>query len=124
MDSKIVTGVIPARMASSRFPGKPLIDLMGFPMIEHVWKRSKLCKQIDSAWKDGSVGKALVIQRELTPLYTAIFAESNPIGIKYAAYKLGLCSDEILLPLTFANKETRDKIDIELERLKDLEGNV
>ena len=84
----------------------------------------KLCKQIDSLWKDGSVGKALVIQRELTPLYTAIFAESNPIGIKYAAYKLGLCSDEILLPLTFASKDTRDKIDIELERLKDLEENV
>ncbi len=84
----------------------------------------KLCKQIDSSWKDGQIGKALVIQRELTPLYTSIFAESNPIGIKYAAYKLGLCSDEILLPLTFASKETRDKIDIELERLKDLEENV
>lgn len=84
----------------------------------------RLCKQIDNTWKDGQVGKALVIQRELTPLYTAIFAESNPIGVKYAAYKLGLCSEEILLPLTFASKEARSKIDIELERLKDLEKNV
>ena len=84
----------------------------------------RLCKQIDNTWKDGQVGKALVIQRELTPLYTTIFAESNPIGVKYAAYKLGLCSEEILLPLTFASKEARSKIDIELERLKDLEKNV
>jgi len=37
-------------MASSRFPGKPLVDLLGFSMIEHVWKRSKLCNQIDEVY--------------------------------------------------------------------------
>lgn len=84
----------------------------------------KLCKQIDDSWKNGEIGKALVIQKELTPLYSTIFAESNPIGIKYAAYKLGLCSKEILLPLTFASSVTRSRIDIELERLKVLEENV
>ena len=31
--------VIPARFQSSRFPGKPLIDLCGKPMIQHVWER-------------------------------------------------------------------------------------
>ena len=31
--------VIPARFQSSRFPGKPLVDLCGKPMIEHVWER-------------------------------------------------------------------------------------
>lgn len=84
----------------------------------------KLCKQIDNSWKNGEIGKALVIQRELAPLYSAIFAESNPIGIKYAAYKLGLCSEEILLPLTFASSAVRSGIDIELERLKVFEENV
>ncbi len=84
----------------------------------------KLCKQIDDSWKNGEIGKALVIQRELAPLYSAIFAESNPIGIKYAAYKLGLCSKEILLPLTFASSAVRSRIDIELERLKVFEENV
>ena len=49
-DQPKITGIIPARMASSRFPGKPLIDLSGFPMIEHVWIRSKLCKQIDEVY--------------------------------------------------------------------------
>ena len=32
--------VIPARMASSRLPGKPLADINGLPMIVHVWKRA------------------------------------------------------------------------------------
>ena len=31
--------VIPARYQSSRFPGKPLVDILGKPMIQHVWER-------------------------------------------------------------------------------------
>ena len=31
---------IPARMASTRFPGKPLAELLGEPMIVHVWRRA------------------------------------------------------------------------------------
>lgn len=33
---------IPARYASSRFPGKPLVPICGTPMIEHVWRRAVL----------------------------------------------------------------------------------
>ena len=32
--------VIPARMASRRLPGKPLADILGTPMITHVWRRA------------------------------------------------------------------------------------
>lgn len=32
--------VIPARMASTRLPGKPLADICGLPMIAHVWRRA------------------------------------------------------------------------------------
>lgn len=32
--------VIPARYASSRFPGKPLLELAGKPMLQHVWERA------------------------------------------------------------------------------------
>ena len=32
--------LIPARMASSRLPGKPLADIHGEPMIVHVWRRA------------------------------------------------------------------------------------
>jgi 3-deoxy-manno-octulosonate cytidylyltransferase (CMP-KDO synthetase) len=37
-----VIGIVPARMASSRLPGKPLIKIHGKPMIEHVYKRALL----------------------------------------------------------------------------------
>lgn len=33
--------VIPARMASQRLPGKPLLDIAGKPMIEHVWLQAR-----------------------------------------------------------------------------------
>ena len=39
--------LIPARMGSSRFPGKPLEKISGIPMIEHVYKRSNLSKSIN-----------------------------------------------------------------------------
>ena len=37
-------GVIPARMASSRFPGKPLARICGIPMVGHVYFRSRMAK--------------------------------------------------------------------------------
>lgn len=39
-----IFGFIPARMKASRFPGKPLKKILGIPMIEHVYERSKLFK--------------------------------------------------------------------------------
>jgi len=45
-----VVGMIPARMGSSRFPGKPLAALMGIPMIEHVYKRCALSDQLSEVY--------------------------------------------------------------------------
>ncbi len=42
-----VTVIIPARYASTRFPGKPLADLCGKPMIQWVYERSALCESVD-----------------------------------------------------------------------------
>ena len=42
-----VIGIIPARMAASRFPGKPLAAICGRPMIEHVYRRSAMCRLLD-----------------------------------------------------------------------------
>lgn len=38
-----IAAIIPARMASTRFPGKPLLEVRGLPMIEHVRRRAQLC---------------------------------------------------------------------------------
>jgi len=35
-----ILGIIPARFASTRFPGKPLVNIMGKPMIQHVYEQS------------------------------------------------------------------------------------
>jgi len=40
-----IAAVIPARMAASRYPGKPLLTIAGLPMIEHVRRRALLSKQ-------------------------------------------------------------------------------
>ncbi len=40
-----VAAIIPARMASSRFPGKPLLKVRGLPMIEHVRRRTLRCSR-------------------------------------------------------------------------------
>ena len=42
-----IIGVIPVRMGSSRFPGKPLYKIAGMPMLEHVWHRSKMYSDWD-----------------------------------------------------------------------------
>lgn len=42
--------MIPARMNSSRFPGKPLAPLLGRPMIEHVLRRAAMCEQLDAIY--------------------------------------------------------------------------
>lgn len=39
--------LIPARMGSSRFPGKPLKNIKGLPMIEHVYKRTRLSNSVN-----------------------------------------------------------------------------
>lgn len=45
-----VVGIIPARMASSRFPGKPLADIAGVRMVGHVYFRSNLSERLDGLY--------------------------------------------------------------------------
>jgi 3-deoxy-manno-octulosonate cytidylyltransferase (CMP-KDO synthetase) len=43
-----IIGLVPARMAASRFPGKPLFPIFGRPMLEHVFERAKMFKRWDA----------------------------------------------------------------------------
>lgn len=45
-----IIAIIPVRMASSRFPGKPLAKLLGMTMVEHVYQRCKLCKKVGEVY--------------------------------------------------------------------------
>jgi 3-deoxy-manno-octulosonate cytidylyltransferase (CMP-KDO synthetase) len=42
-----ITAIIPARWASTRFPGKPLVKLRGRPLVQHVWERACRAKSVD-----------------------------------------------------------------------------
>ena len=55
-----VLAVIPARFKSTRFPGKPLADIAGRPMIAWVWDQAKKAKEVDScvvATDDSRIGE-------------------------------------------------------------------
>ncbi len=69
-----------------------------------------LCKKLHDDCRDGNYKEALYIQQKLLPLYKSLFAEANPIPVKYAALRLGLCLNELRLPLTSATKFTQTKI--------------
>jgi 3-deoxy-manno-octulosonate cytidylyltransferase (CMP-KDO synthetase) len=45
-----IIAVIPARMGSSRFPGKPLAPILGIPMIEHVYRRTAMCSKLSEVY--------------------------------------------------------------------------
>jgi 3-deoxy-manno-octulosonate cytidylyltransferase (CMP-KDO synthetase) len=45
-----IIAIIPARMGSSRFPGKPLAPILGRPMIEHVYRRTILCEALNDVF--------------------------------------------------------------------------
>ena len=40
-------GIIPARWASTRFPGKPLYSIVGKPLLQYVWEASRRAKRLD-----------------------------------------------------------------------------
>jgi 4-hydroxy-tetrahydrodipicolinate synthase len=48
----------------------------------------------------GNVQRAMEIQLKLLPLHKALFVESNPIPVKWAVARMGLCGQALRLPLT------------------------
>ena len=45
-ESRRVIALIPARLAATRLPNKPLVDIAGWPMIRHVWERVRAAQGI------------------------------------------------------------------------------
>ncbi|WDR06110.1 4-hydroxy-tetrahydrodipicolinate synthase [Devosia rhodophyticola] len=74
----------------------------------------KLCSQLQEATLAGDYATAIQLQDKLVHLHKAIFIEPNPTGIKYAAERLGLCKNELRLPLVPIARSTEDAIDVAL----------
>jgi 4-hydroxy-tetrahydrodipicolinate synthase len=71
----------------------------------------KMLSQMQAACAAGDYAAALAIQDKMMPLHKAIFTEPGLVGVKYAMSRLGLCSDEVRLPLTGLLDETKAMID-------------
>jgi len=71
----------------------------------------RLCAQMQNACQQGNYADALVVQDKLAPLHKNLFIEPNPTGVKYAAARLGLCSNELRLPLVPVARSTEEAID-------------
>jgi 4-hydroxy-tetrahydrodipicolinate synthase len=76
-----------------------------------------LCAEFQLGCLAGNFKLALQLQDRLMPLHDALFVESNPGPVKYAAAKLGLCTGETRLPLAPLMPASRKKVDDALATL-------
>ncbi len=77
----------------------------------------KLCSDLQKATFKGDYKSALQLQDKLTNLHAAMFCETNPIPIKYAASLIGLCSAEIRLPLVTPSEAAKSRIEREMKKI-------
>jgi 4-hydroxy-tetrahydrodipicolinate synthase len=70
----------------------------------------RLCAEFQVATLAGDYAKALEYQDRLMPLHEAIFIEPGLVGAKYALSVLGMCNDEVRLPLVGLTDGTKAKI--------------
>ena len=52
-----------------------------------------------ASWWAGDIAAAQSIHQKLLPVHEAMFCEASPGPVKYAASLLGICADEVRLPL-------------------------
>jgi 4-hydroxy-tetrahydrodipicolinate synthase len=70
----------------------------------------KLVAKMQEASLKGDGRAALKLQDRLMPLHKALFVETSPGPVKYAASLLGLCSDEVRLPMAPIADSTKEKV--------------
>ncbi|OAN69563.1 4-hydroxy-tetrahydrodipicolinate synthase [Seohaeicola saemankumensis] len=71
----------------------------------------KLCAEFQTATLKGDYATALTLLDRLMPLHEAIFAEPGVAGAKYGMSRLGLCSDEVRLPLVGLTDAVKARMD-------------
>ena len=71
----------------------------------------RLCAEFQAATLCGDYASALVLQDRLMPLHEAIFLEPGLAGAKYGLSRLGLCSDEVRLPLVGLTEGVKARMD-------------
>lgn len=76
----------------------------------------KLCSSMHDAWFAGKPQEALRIHDSLIAVHEAMFCETNPSPVKYAASLKGKCTGEVRLPLVQPGEDSKKRIKIALEQ--------
>lgn len=95
-----IIAIIPARMKSSRFSGKPMAKICGVPMIGHCWYRSNMCKRLDG----------LYVATPDPEIYDYIESIGGKPVMTSHSHKM--CNDRVLETLLKVEKETNQRFDI------------
>jgi 4-hydroxy-tetrahydrodipicolinate synthase len=65
------------------------------------------CAALHRAWQAGDLATVERLRDQLMPLHNALFLETSPAPVKYAASLLGLCTEELRLPVVPVTEPTR-----------------
>ena len=92
-------GIIPARYESKRFPGKPLADILGKPMILHVYEQARRCTRLTSVFLATDDDRIrLVAQKwDIPVVMTRTTHPSGTDRVMEAAAKLKLPTDSVVV---------------------------
>lgn len=82
----------------------------------------RLCSELHTAWQQGDFAKVWQLRDRLMPLHEAMFCETSPAPVKYAASRLGLCADGCRLPIAPLSAEGKAKVDAALAKVGLLEA--
>ena len=69
-----------------------------------------LLSRMHNAWKQGDINAAQEINKKLMPLHDALFCETSPGPLKYAASLLGICSSDARLPIVEIEEDSKLKV--------------
>lgn len=75
----------------------------------------RLVSQFQNATLQGNYAAALELQDRLMPLHSALFVETSPSPVKYAASLLGKCREDVRLPLVQVTESTRQTVRAAME---------
>ena len=78
----------------------------------------KMCSDLHNAWQKGNFKKVQFLNSFLFPLHNALFLETSPGPVKYAASLLRICSSELRLPLVHVASSTKKEIKSVLNKLR------
>ncbi len=75
----------------------------------------KLCSQMQRAWRQGDLAQAMALQDKLSCVHSALFCETSPGPVKYAASLLGKCAPDVRLPLCEISESAKEKVKTAME---------